>query len=281
MIRVLLVISYIFNCIRLRVAPWKYFQLNAPYFNEQREIFSKLDMDQLIPERWRLQQCLDTPHHYPDAFPVFIKPEWGQNAHGIARVDNRQQLEDNRASRSGSQDNFLIQQAAPGRREIELFVIPAIESGQLPAVLSITETLNASDDPLPINSINNKHTSHRDITDQFSAAEQQQIWRHLQSIGQFKIARFGIRADSTSDLLAGKFHIIEINVFVPMPLVLIADNVTWQRKIHLCLGYMHALARITTQIPAQQTHKSVFFKKLRRSRALKLDTAARYPDAGV
>ena len=48
LIRLSLIFSYIFYCIRLGVAPWRYFQLNAPYFNEQRNLFSKLDMDKVF-----------------------------------------------------------------------------------------------------------------------------------------------------------------------------------------------------------------------------------------
>ncbi|MFT5559869.1 MAG: hypothetical protein ACI9RZ_002357, partial [Sphingobacteriales bacterium] len=57
--RITLVVSYILYCIRFAVAPWKYFQLNANYFNEQRNLFSKLDMDARIPIQWRLVQCMD------------------------------------------------------------------------------------------------------------------------------------------------------------------------------------------------------------------------------
>jgi hypothetical protein len=53
-----MVVTYILDCVLIGTKPWKYFQLNAPTFNAEAGIFSKLDIDQLIPEKWRLQQNL-------------------------------------------------------------------------------------------------------------------------------------------------------------------------------------------------------------------------------
>jgi len=91
-IRIYQVLAYILFCVWQRAAPWKYFQLNAPYFNEQRGIFSKLDTDQLIPEAWRLPQSLDIGDYQPPLYPVFVKPEWGQNSHGIFVVETEVEL---------------------------------------------------------------------------------------------------------------------------------------------------------------------------------------------
>jgi len=275
MIRLLLIISYIVSCIRLCVAPWKYFQLNSPYFNEQRDIFSKLDMDQRIPEQWRLHQFLDIGNDEPKNYPVFVKPEWGQNSRGIKRADDIQALADIRLNRSDTKLNYLIQEAAPGKREFEVFIIPSSTPGSAPAVVSITETINNSGEDYPVNGIYNPSTGYKDISNEFSREQLLTLWQHLKTIGSFRISRFGIRANSIDALFMGEFHIIEVNLFLPMPLILLCDNRCWKTKLKLCVRYMWHLAKVTKSIPSSQTHKPVFFKKLKHAKSLKLTTNMR------
>lgn len=274
MIRLLLILSYIFICVGLRVSPRKYFQLNAPFFNEALGMFSKLDMDARIPEQWRLAQCIDGDDVYPDSYPVFVKPEWGQNSHGIERADTISALEAIRARRQPSPMKYLLQSAAPGQREFELFMIP----GHTPtgaAVLSITETLNSSGERYPINGIYNQATTYRDLTCTLSSDDKQRVVSQLRAMGNYRIARYGVRADSLSALVEGRFHVIEINLFLPMPLVLLAENIRVSRKIGFALQCMWQLAKITKTIPADQPHKAVFFRKLKIARSLKSDTKTR------
>jgi hypothetical protein len=267
--RIALVLSYILYCLRFAVAPWKYFQLNAPYFNEQRNLFSKLDMDARIPKQWRLEQFMDIGNNNPGTYPVFMKPEWGQNSQGIVRIDNLQALQKIREKRNASPPFYLLQQAAPGKREFEIFVIPQQHQLQQFAILSITETCNRGDDPLPINGIYNGNTYYTDCLAMLSVKQQQKIWSHLKQIGDFRIARYGVRADSLESLVAGQFHIIEINLYVPMPLILLAGNVSLWQKMKFIQSSMKQLAKVTTTIPRSQAVKSVFFKKLKSAKLLK------------
>ncbi|NOR24925.1 MAG: hypothetical protein GQ542_11140 [Desulforhopalus sp.] len=46
----------------------------------------------------------------------------------------------------------------------------------------------------------------------------------------FRIARVGVRANSIEELLAGNFHVIEVNIFLPMPLVLLDSQRSWAEK---------------------------------------------------
>lgn len=279
-IRLLLIVSYIVYCLKLRVLPQRYFQLNSFYFNEQRNIFSKLDIDQLIPEHWRLKQSIDVGNLVPERYPVFIKPEWGQNSHGISRADNAEQLALIRANRADLKVNYLLQEAASGSREFEVFIIPRAGTSdhanpEHPAILSVTETLNSNDERFPINGIYNKTTSYCDLTGQFDAAQTALLWQHLKQIGQFRIARFGLRTDSIDALLNGDFQIIEINLFLPMPLVLLCPELSRKEKFRFVLTSMQQLARVTKTIPASQVDKPVFFKKLKLSRTLKLINGVR------
>jgi len=195
LIRILLVLSYISWCFRFLIGPWKYFQLNANYFNEDKELFSKLDMDLLIPRKWR--------------------------------------------------------------------------SDNSSAIISVVETCNRSDDNMPINGINNSDTFYRSCTDELSEDQIKKIEMLFSHIGDFKIARYCARADSLEALLEEQFSIVEINVFVPMPLMLLADNLGFKTKLTFILATMRQLALVTKDIPPSQEIKSVFFKKLHSARLLK------------
>ncbi|WP_022942062.1 hypothetical protein [Psychromonas hadalis] len=269
LIRLSLVFTYIFYCIRLRVAPWCYFQLNAPYFNEQRDLFSKLDMDKRIPEQWLLEQYMDLGTHDPSIYPVFVKPEWGQNSQGVVRVDNLLQLNVLRQQRTSRHPFYLIQQAASESREFELFMIPATHDLQQFSTLSVTETCNRSGEKLPVNGIYNQDSYYKNCASQLTESQLQKIWDHLKQMGNYRIARYGVRANSLDDLIAGHFHVVEINLYVPMPLLLLVENVTLKEKRQFINRNMKQLVLVTQAIPDSQLTKSVFFKKLRVAHRLK------------
>jgi len=268
-IRLSLVFTYIFYCIRFAVAPWRYFQLNAPYFNEQRNLFSKLDMDKRIPKQWLLEQFMDLGARDPSHYPVFVKPEWGQNSQGVVRVDNLMQLNALRQQRTERHPFYLIQQAATEKREFELFMIPKHDDLQQFSLLSVTETCNRSSDALPVNGIYNQDSYYQDCSTQLTTDQLQTIWGHLKQMGDYRIARYGLRANSLGDLIAGRFHVVEVNLYVPMPLLLLVKEMTLLKKFKFIQQAMKQLVFVTQTIPASQQSKSVFFKKLRVAKRLK------------
>jgi len=253
----------------LGVAPWRYFQLNAPYFNEQRNLFSKLDMDKRIPKQWLLEQFMDLGARDPSSYPVFIKPEWGQNSQGVVRVDNLLQLNALRQLRTERHPFYLIQQAAPEKREFELFMIPDEHDLQQCSILSVTETGNRSNEPLPVNGIYNKDSFYKNCASSLTQEQLTAIWGHLKQMGNYRIARYGVRAESLDDLVAGKFHVVEINLYVPMPLLLLVQDLSFTEKLQFIKRAMKQLVLVTKSIPDSQQSKSVFFKKLRIANRLK------------
>jgi hypothetical protein len=261
-IRILLVLSYVVSCIRLCVKPWYYFRLNAPYFSESKGLFSKLDIDRLIPGQWRLEQWVDDGTRDPTEFPVFLKPEWGQNSRGISRADNLPQLQQSRLQRKSNKMRYLVQEAAHGAIEFEIFTIANHKDLTKHAVLSVTQVKNTSSDKFPINGIYNKTTQYHDITPSLSPEQLKKISQHASEIGQFKISRLGVRADSITALVAGQFEVIEINLFVPMPLVLLCQHRRNIDNIRFVFNAMYALANVTKEIPKNQPHKAIFFRKL-------------------
>jgi hypothetical protein len=74
----------------LGIPPWYYFQINAEWYNKKKGFYSKIDMDARIPKKWRLKQDYFDKNNLPETFPVFLKPEWGQNSNGIIKINNKQ-----------------------------------------------------------------------------------------------------------------------------------------------------------------------------------------------
>lgn len=249
--------AYILYCVFYRTKPCKYFQLNVGYFDNTQGIFSKMKIDELIPKKWRLSQRFDDGEFEPESFPVFVKPEWGQNAAGIVRADSMPELVDIREQNKGSEIRYMIQQAAVEKREFEIFAIASKQSS--PDALTVTEACNETGS-YPINSIYNSATTYRELTEELSDLQKQNLWSHLSELGFFRIARMSARADSLQDLCEGRFHIIEINLFVPLPIDLLDPRYGSAEIVRRVLRYMRSLAVATRNRDTSQKTRPVFTK---------------------
>ncbi len=254
-----MVATYILSCIRIGTKPCKYFQLNSPLFNGEEGIFSKIEIDELIPSEWRLEQQYDDGQFEPTSWPVFVKPEWGQNAAGIQRADDLASLNRIRKENANQNIRFLIQQCAPESREFEVFALRHHADKSNYSIFSITEAVNHSERD-PVNSIKNPGTEYVEITEKFSEDQLQKIWRSVNRIGTFNISRSSFRADSIEDLVAGKFHVIEVNLFVPMPIHMLDSRYRMKDVISMVLRYMMRLALITKARDKTLPEKPVFTK---------------------
>lgn len=305
-----LITLYILNCLRYRTAPWKYFQLNASYFSRDKGIFSKLQIDELVPEQWRLAQhrltdtplsadshnrhadnttpgtdtanpkpavlvtgeirvrLPDLPHHTTPPrqdladcsgmkFPIFVKPEWGQNAQGIVRADNCAELSRIRRQLNGSAVRYIAQEAATERHEYEIYTVFPDADRKHCAVISVTESINQSQ-RYPINSIYNQDTLYHDITSQFSQAQLHSLSSSVQQIGSFAQSRLCVRADSMAKLCAGDFHVIELNLFTPMPINLLDKNMRWPARLRQCQLCASELARATSTIGRLSSRAAIY-----------------------
>lgn len=258
-ITIIMVVTYILCCVRIATAPWKYWQLNARYFSAEHGIFSKLSLDALIPDRWRLSQSIDSEALEPAGYPVFLKPEWGQNAHGIHRIDSREELIKRRADLRDQQQRYLLQEAASGQREFEIFSIDSDISDNFHDVFTVTEAINHRE-RYPINSKYNRFTRYSDISAHFSDSELSQLGRYVSEIGQFGICRLSVRADSTDALLKGKFQVIEINLFLPMPINLLDQNLSWSERWAFIRQAMMSLAHATKMIKPVDQPQPIFLR---------------------
>lgn len=264
-----MVATYITDCVLIRTKPCKYFQLNSPFFNDEQGIFSKIDLDKLVPEKWRLKQRLDDAQFFPSAYPVFLKPEWGENAGGIYRADDEQQLVEYRQKTEKASVRYILQEGARERREFEIFYMQDHLNADQYAILTITESLNETEKN-PVNSINNPDTVYREITDQFNQQQKQTLWQLLGQIGRFGITRISLRADSVEQLLQGRFHVIEINLFTPMPINFLDAKYSKIDLLKLVFKYMMQLARITKFRDKNRAEKPVYSKVMTYNRRNRL-----------
>jgi hypothetical protein len=260
-ITVFLAATYILDCCLIRTKPCKYFQLNSPYFNEEKGIFSKMDIDQLIPVEWRLEQRYEDGCWMPENYPVFLKPEWGENAGGIYRADDPNQLTGYRDLIKNSKVNYLIQCGATESREFEIFALRDHQDDSTYSIMSITEAQNEHEQN-PVNSINNEDTCYQDITDRFTVTQKQILWQVLERIGNFGIARLSVRSNSIDDLLAKNFHVIELNLFTPMPIHMMDKKYTRWELADMIWEYMMKLAKLTRVRNKSLPEKAVYTKMM-------------------
>lgn len=257
-----LITCYIIWTLRYGIPPWRYFQLNATFFNAKKGIYSKLELDQYIPKKWRLNQIYLTDKTPPNHYPVFLKPEWGQNSYGIKLVHSLAEFKQACMQLQDHPVPYIVQSLAKGKIEYELFYIQDSEQKQNIATLTITQVVNNAQKN-PINAINNKHTSYRDITLEFSQIEIQMLKIHLAELPNFRFARVAIKADNKDDLLAGNFSIIEINLFAPMPLNLLDVSHNKPHIINFIRINMQLLAKLSSKIPKEDFKPFIFWKKVR------------------
>lgn len=262
-ITILIILTYIACCLRVGAAPWKFFQLNARYFSNEQGIFSKLAIDALIPDRWRLSQLLDDGSIKPIRYPVFMKPEWGQNAHGIHRADNLDELQAIRhlLQQNACEQQYILQEGAPGSREFEIFSIDVSKNDGLHDVVTVTEAVNTTETN-PINSKYNKNTRYVDISEHFSTNQLTTIAQHLDEVGRFAISRMSVRADSFESLVAGRFHVIEVNLFLPMPINLLDDSYSWHIRFKFIRHAMMSLALATKAIKPVEKPPAIFTRMM-------------------
>ncbi len=258
----MLVFWYLYFCVRQRAVPWHFFQLNSRNFNDVKGIFSKLEMDTHIPEQWRLKQYYYDREQVPEIFPVFLKPEWGQNSNGIFRVQNKSEYSKVDQHVRHRAIPYIVQHAAAGKEEFEIYYLRSPENIEEYGVFSITWVKNRSAVRYPINSIHNPKTVYLDITSTFSEQEKRDLWNHLNSVGNFRMARVCIKADSKEAMLREIFQIVEINLFLPMPLILLANNVDEKRKQKLIRKIMMVVARLVKTLPPNESRKWIFFRKI-------------------
>ncbi len=155
-----------------------------------------------------------------------------------------------------------MQYAAHEKQEYEIFYIRDSDNKACLSTLNITQSLNHSGERYPVNSIYNKNTMYQDITPDFCDKELDILQTYLQELPPFRIARVGLRADSKEALLAGIFHIIEVNLFAPFPIHLLDNRVSKKSKYKFIKDNMKHLVKVSATTPKNHFNHFVFSRKI-------------------
>ena len=255
-----LIFYYIYWAMRLKIPAWYYFQINAEWYNKEKNLYSKIDIDKHIPKEWLLKQEYFTKDTKISNFPVFLKPEWGQNANGIVRIDSTEELND--FDIKDKKTPYIVQEAAKENIEHEVFYIRGTEKTNKYSVLTVTKAVNTNQGQYPINHIRNENVKYVDSTSDFSLSELEKIKSILDKLPKFRIARISLKANSKNDLLEGLFHIIEINLFAPYPINLLDENTSQKDKNKFVKNAMYELVKVSNTIPKEHFNKFVFTHKI-------------------
>ena len=252
---------YVFWSFRLLLSPLRYFQLNAKYFNENKGIYSKLDIDKYIPKQWLLKQKYLDEGNIPEIFPVFIKPEWGQNGNKVFFIDSKEKFCSICNKIKNDKITYIVQEFAAGSKEFELFYIQDPDNKKEYITLTITQTIN-NVEKNPVNSIHNNNTKYKDITGNFTKEQMATIKDNLSLLPRFKIARVGVKSNTKEDLVSGNFSIIEINLFTPMPINLLDIDYSKTMQKEFIKENMYYLVKLSASISKSDFKKFILFKKI-------------------
>lgn len=233
---------YLLNCVRFGVIPWRYFYMNEHAFSVEKKLFSKIEIERSIPKKWLLKSfVLDFEKQRTDqlvqhilrhfSFPVFLKPEWGQQSYGVVRIDTAKQLKTMLRKIKVSGIVYFCQQAAPQKTEYDLFFVRNSADPKTSSVFTVTVLEHQEHHPYPVHSVRNKKSIYRDITRKFSSTELKVLQKMMMSLAKLNFARVAVRANSEQDLVKGNFSVIEINMFNPMPINLYDQSITRKEKL--------------------------------------------------
>lgn len=270
--RLQITLFFIYYCLKIRTNPWAFFQIHAHFFDVEKWIFSKYDIEQAIPEQWRLGSYRvnnsDTTESILQHFelPLFWKPEWGQNAHGISYIESKNELKIFLKKSRWSDVGYVIQEACDYAKEYEICFSKDPDNLDTIVIHSLVEAENM--DGVHISSIH-AETRYKEVLHEIDMAQCETIAEHIESMWDLFVGRVGMRANSLQDIVDGNFKVFEINIFIPMPLKLLAYNVDQSQKDIFLHKWTQTLAGLTKQRP-KHAYREVFLRKIWRHYKIKL-----------
>lgn len=262
--RLQIVLYFVWYCLKIRTNPWFYFQVHARFFDEKKWMFSKYDIEQWIPKKWRLKSekitstTTITSLLANMSLPVFGKPEWGQNSHGVEYIETKKQLESFIKHAKSSEILNLIQSSSPYEKEFEICFTRDPHNQKKIKIWSFVESSNTRKSR--INSIHSG-TEYMEYIDTLDLWQLKQLEDYIAHFWDLQLGRVWVKANSIDNVIAWEFHVFEINIFIPLPLKMLAKNVKNSTKNIFLKDFTYALAQLTKQ-REKTKYKEVFFRKI-------------------
>jgi len=271
-IRIKIVLYFILYALSKGIKPWRFFQVNAKYFNEEKKIFSKYEIEENIPSKWKLKNyILDNKNNpkiwekyilYNYKFPLFLKPEWGQNSYGIYRVDKEKELNKYLKKIKNQNTTYICQELASYKWEYEILYIKKKHADTENLIFSATQTIDSSWEKNSIQWIHN-NSKYIEITNNFTQEEIKIINDKIKKISKFNFARIWLKADNIKWIIDWNFKIFEINIFLPLPLNLLDNNISEKKKNIFLKKFVKALAIITREV-SNKKPKQIFWNMIKK-----------------
>lgn len=273
MLRLRTFLYFLFFSMRYRINPVSFFQLNNEYFNDEKKIYSKHEVEKNIPKKYRLHSCLIKKSTNVEdvekqvSYPVFLKPEWGQNSHWVFRADNANELQNILKKVKGEKIPYLYQEPSRYKDEFDILYIKDFLNPKKYRLISITKLLNNSDEAYPINVI--KTWVIRDVTSDFSKSELKDLYKILRTMWDFRLVRVSLKANSTDAIKRWEFQVFEMNIFLPL-LPAVNDKTLWffEREKKL-INYTKQLS-IAIEWNKNPDKKNIFLNMLHRNYMIKI-----------
>jgi len=273
MLRLRVCIYFLFFSLKCRINPLAFFQLNAEHFNVEKKIYSKYDIEKNIPKKYKLHSWLVGKHtkakHIKEQldFPVFLKPEWWENSHGVFKANDTYELKNILKKIKREKIPYLYQQASSYKDEFDILYIKDTTNPKKYALISISKLLSNSDEAYPINMI--KHGIIRDRTSDFSEKQLQDIYDTVREMWDFKLARISIKADSIDDIKNGTFQVFEMNIFLPLLPAIKDKTYSLLQRERILLSYISLLTKAVRDNPIKDK-KNILLNMLKRKYMIKI-----------
>ncbi len=259
--------------IRYGINPLSFFQLNSEYFNSEKKIYSKHEIEKNIPKKYRLHSNLIKKNTHIDdiesevSYPVFLKPEWWQNSHGVFRADNKKELSNILKKIKRGKIPYLYQEASKYKDEFDILCIKNPKNPEKYNLISVTKILNNSDEAFPINVV--KTGIIRDITSRFNKKELWELYKTIREMGDFRLVRVSLKADNIQGIKEEKFQVFEMNIFLPMLPAVKDKTLSPMEREKRLINYTRQLALAIKWNPNPKK-KNIFLNMLCRNYMIKI-----------
>jgi len=253
-----IILYFIYYSLKKWVNPYMFFQNHVDQFNWKKWIFSKYEIEKKIPKKWKLRSEYYSQQYEVNIrdnynFPFFLKPEWGQNSKWIYAIQNVWDFQNFSQKILKWNVNYIVQEWVIWKE----FEISFTRNNQDITIWSLVESVNTQWELIHCK---NCYTEYIERIYELSQTDIESLKSMVQEIEPYSFARIWLKAESLRHIIDWKLKIFEINIFVPLPLFLLAENIRKPEKNVFLKRYLQELVCITKN-RKKLSYEEVFLKK--------------------
>lgn len=262
--RIKIILYLIYYSLRQGVNPYLFFQIHTRYFNLEKWYFSKYEIEKDIPNKWKLESIYIEKKTTKEEilknfnFPLFWKPEWWQNSHGITYIKDSTDLITFIQKTKDKKIQYLVQKSSIYLNEYEICFSKDPDNISEVIIHSIVQSVNV---PWTFISWIHAKTQYIEVMVNYSQEEINQLKTYILEVGDFTLWRIGLKANSCEEMIDWKFQIFEINIFIPLPLKLLANNISIEEKEDFLRYWTLTLSQLT-KIRKKTPYIEIFLRQI-------------------